>query len=500
VKPRRDDMLRRCSARTVSIFLPVIAVGFAWGCARQGRPTGGPVDRIPPMVVSTWPDTFATVEPTRDPIVITFSERISERPTVGRLDDVVVVSPETGQARVKHTRTGLEISLAGGLRRGLVYRVRVLNTVKDMFNNRMEGPFELVFSTGGAYELNVLAGVVTDRITGEEVDQARVEARQIPESDEEEAAEEAAEEPDVPVYVAKTDTAGIFVLRYIPSGEYELTIYQDNNRNREPDFRELQGTTTAHLGLLPPRKDTIISEVALLQPDTIPARLVRVEAEDSTLIRFTFDDFLPAPATLSPVQITLSREEGESPGIERLLWPHQLDSLRAFEDSVRVADSLAIVADSLRGVADSLQTVVAGLEAVGDTVELPEVRAALEQLQARLEPPEPEEQEEEEAPPPSPPILPEPEFFAFLRAPLVPDQVYQVTVVNVRNINGLTGGGGEGEVTWEPPEPPPVDTAGALPDTTGVPPDTTAVPPDTTRALPGFSRLRPILRPRGRHE
>ena len=166
-------MLRRRLARTVSIFLPVIAVGYAWGCARQGRPTGGPQDRIPPMVVSTWPDTFATVEPTRDPIVITFSERISERPTVGRLDDVVVVSPETGQARVKHTRSGLEISLAGGLRPGLVYRVRVLNTVKDMFNNPMEGPFELVFSTGGAYELNVLAGVVTDRITGEKVDQAR---------------------------------------------------------------------------------------------------------------------------------------------------------------------------------------------------------------------------------------------------------------------------------------------------------------------------------------
>jgi hypothetical protein len=165
-----------------------------------------------------------------------------------------------------------------------------------------------------------------------------------------------------------------------------------------------------------------------------------------------------------------------------------------------VADSLVIVADSLRGVADSLRTVVADLEAAGDTLELPEVRAALERLDARLEPPEQEEAEEEEAPPPPPPILPEPEFFAFLRAPLVPDQVYQVTVANVRNINGLTGGGGEGDVTWEPPERPPADTAGALPDTTGVPPDTTAVPPDTTKAVQGFSRLRPILRPRERHE
>jgi hypothetical protein len=496
-------MLRRSLARAVSIFLPVIAAGYAGACARQGRPTGGPPDRIPPMVVSTWPDTFATVEPTRDPIVITFSERISERPTVGRLDDVVVVSPETGEARVKHTRSGLEISLSGGLRPGLVYRVRVLNTVKDLFNNRMEGPFELVFSTGGAYELNVLAGVVTDRITGEKVDQARVEAREIPESDEEEAGEEA----EVPVYLAKTDTAGIFILRYIPSGEYQMTIYQDNNRNREADFRERQGTATAQVGLTESKQDTVITQVALLQPDTIPARLVRVEAEDSALIRLTFDDFLPAPASLSPIRITLAREEGDSPGIERLLWPHQLDSLRAFEDSVRVADSLAIVADSLRGVADSLQAVVAGLEAVGDTVDLPEVRDALERLQARLEPPEEEEPEEEEAPPPPPPILPEPEFFAFLQGPLVPNQTYQVTVTNVRNINGLMGGGGEGTVLWQPPERPAADTAVAVPDslaarpdTTGVPPDTTRVPPDTTRAPQESSTLSPILPPRRRHE
>jgi hypothetical protein len=489
-------MLRRSLARTVSIFLPVIAVGYAWGCARQGRPTGGPVDRIPPMVVSTWPDTFASIEPTRDPIVITFSERISERPTVGRLDDVVVVSPETGEARVKHTRSGLEISLSGGLRPGLVYRVRVLNTVKDLFNNRMEGPFELVFSTGGTYEQNVLAGVVTDRITGERVDQARVEAREIPESVEEEAAGEL----DIPVYVAKTDTAGIFILRYLPSGQYEMTIYQDNNRNREPDFRERQGTTTAHLGLLAPRRDTILREVSLLQPDTIPARLVRVEAEDSTLIRLTFDDFLPTPASLSPIRITLSREEGDSPGIERLLWPHQLDSLRAYEDSVRVADSLVIVADSLRGVADSLRTVVADLEAAGDTLELPEVQAALERLQARLEPPEREEPEEEEAPPPPPPILPEPEFFAFLRAPLVPNQTYQVTVTNVRNINGLMGGGGEETVLWEPPERPPADTAVAVPDSLSARPDTTSVPPDTTRPLPKSPKPRHILPPHRRHE
>jgi hypothetical protein len=447
------------------------------------------------MVVSTWPDTFETIEPTRDPVLIRFSERISERPTTGRLDDVVVVSPETGAYRVKNTRSGLEISVTGGLRGGLVYRVRVLNTIKDMFNNTMEGPFELVFSTGGEYEQNVLAGVVTDRITGEKVDQARVEAREIPEAPE----EEDAERTDIPVYVARTDTAGIFILRYVPSGQYEVTVYQDNNRNREPDFREAQGTAGAQLGLMAAKQDTVITEVALLQPDTTPARLVRVEAEDSILLRLSFDDFLLTPASLSPVRITLSREEGDSPVVESLLWPHELDSLRAFEDSVRAADSLRLVTDSLQGVADSLQTVLANLQAAGDTLELPEVERALEVLQARLEPPEREEERgEEEAPPIPPPILPEPTIYAFLRTPLAPDQAYQVTVTNVRNINGLTGGGGEASVTWKPPEAPPPDTAAVLPDSLAAPPDTAAVPPDTSRASRGLPA--PRRGPLRRHE
>jgi hypothetical protein len=440
------------------------------------------------MVISTRPDTFQTIEPTRDPVVFTFSERISERPTQGRIGEAVVVSPETGVYEVKHKRSALEVSVVGGWKPGLVYRIRVLNTIKDLFNNTMEGPFELVFSTGGTYEAHVLAGVVTDRITGEKVAGARVEAREAPEGE-----EVGGDGPEVPVYVARTDTAGIFILRYIPSGRYDVSIYLDNNRNREPDYTEAQGTAAAHFGLLPPRPDTIIREVALLRLDTIPAKLARVEAVDSALLELNFDDFLLTGSSLDPVRLTLSRDTGNAPGVERLLWPYELDSLRAFEDSIRVADSLRIVTDSLRGVADSLEVVLATLQAAGDTVELPEVQGALERLEARLAPPPEPELPEEEARAPEP-IRPQPSFFAILREALEPNQPYRVLVENVRNINGLGGGGGEADVTWEPPEPPPGDTAAALPDSLLVPPDTSMVPPDTSRLMrrlpkPGLVRL-----------
>ena len=482
-------MTRRDTRSALALILFLGGGIMAWGCARPGRPPGGPDDRIPPMVTTTWPDTFQVIEATRDPVIITFSERISERPTQGRMEQAVLVSPETGEARVKHNRGGLEISVLGGFQPGLVYRIRVLNTIKDLFNNSMEGPFELVFSTGAEYEAHVLAGVVTDRITGEPVEQARVEARELVVSDTGVVVKE-----DAPVYLGGTDTEGIYLLRYVPTGSYRINIYRDNNRNREPDFSEMKGETGQTLGLLLPKLDTIISDVALLPSDSTVARLIRVEADDSTLLKLSFDDFLLPEERLDLVEVVLTLDRGEEEGlgepgpvVERLLWQRQLDSLLAANDSIRALDSLRMVADSLRGVADSLQTTLASLQAAGDTLEAPGVEGQLTGILARLEPPvEKAVEEVEELPPP--PMLPELVFYALLSSPMESGQLYQLSVARVRNVNRLGGGGGEAGVAWTRPDPPPADSSGvapdsalALPDSLGVVPD--SIPPDTSRAF-----------------
>ncbi len=465
------------------------------------------------MVVSTWPDTFQVVEPTRDPIRVEFSERISERPTQGHLDDAVLISPFTGEHRVKHTRSGLEISLVGGLRPGLVYRVRIGKVMKDMFGNSLEGPFEWVFSTGGEFQKHVLAGIVRDRITGEKVEGARVEARAY-----EVGPQGAQLQKDGPVYVAVTDTAGIFIHRHMPGVAYQLQAYRDNNRNREPDFREPQALSQVEIGLRPGMVDTLITEVAVLQPDTSAAEVIRVEAEDSTLLKVTFDDFLMPQISLEGVLARLALDPGEEgleveempdgPAVAGFLWPAELDSIRAVEDSIRAADSLLVVLDSLRLVADSLEVALAALQAAGDTLEIGGMEGELERIMDRLAPPEEEEEAvpgrperpppggagAEEAPPPFP--LPENHFFVRLAEAMVGNQLYRLTVSGVQNVNGLLEGGGGAGVTWVPPEAPPedpvaADTAGAPADTTGGPADTTAgggisdTLPDTTRVLPG---------------
>jgi len=451
-------------------------------CARPGSPTGGPRDLIPPMIASTWPDTFEVIEATRDPVKISFSERLSERATRGTLNDAVLVSPVTAEHRVKHTRSGLEIEIIGGFQPNLVYRVRILPTVKDLFNNTLEGPFELVFSTGAVFEPNVIAGMVKDRITGGTVEGVRVEAR-----------EEEMEDP--PVYVATTDSAGVFALRYLPSGSYDISLFQDVNRNAEPDFTELQGYAGESLGVQPPLADTIIlREVSLLRPDTTPPRLIRVEAMDSLLVRLAFDDYMDAESPLGQLQLQIAPDEGPGPEIDRLIWQRQVDSLRAVADSVAAEEQRIALVDSLRIVADSLDQILTGMEAAGDTLGADTVGTELERIQGRMAPPEPREEPVPRVAAEPPPILPQQEFFVLLAEPLVPDQLFQLTITGVENINALGGGGGEASFAWEPPEPEPSeepdtatvvpDTAGVPPDTAGVPPDTAGVPPDTGRAAP----------------
>ena len=410
-----------CRRRVPGLLLGALGAWIAVSCARQAPPPGGPPDRLPPLVVGTDPAPLSRVEAGRRGVRFRFSERISERPAQGTLDDAVRISPRTGDLRVEHQRDGLVVNVEGGLRPGLVYRITVLPIIQDLFSNTMSDPFELVFSTGGELHRNVVAGRAMDRITGEPVRSAQAVAVPV---------------DDSLAYVAIADSAGIFALRFLPPAQYRLSVFQDQNRNDEADYGEPQGRRRVAVQAT----DTVVlEEVALLRPDTTPAVLASVDIRDSLSLELTFDDHLDPDIPLEGAEASLSREEGKSPGVIGVF--HR----RAFQDLLEArADSLA--------------------------------------REAGEEPPE--EEEEEESPEEEAPerILPQRTAFVLLASALEPGAVYELRVSNVTNIAG-TGGGG-GTATVEVPEPPPdttvADTA-AVPDTAAAPPDTTLFP-DTVRA------------------
>jgi hypothetical protein len=141
-------------------------------CARAMPPPGGEPDQSPPQVVATTPEQLSVVDPFDGAVVFEFDERLSER----NIEGAVIVSPATGELHVSRNGTELRVSIDGGWRDGVVYRVLLLPGIRDLFNNERRSPVDLVFSTGPAIVNTAFGGLVSDRITGRPEPLAMVEA------------------------------------------------------------------------------------------------------------------------------------------------------------------------------------------------------------------------------------------------------------------------------------------------------------------------------------
>lgn len=461
--------------RALLTLLAVAGVGLIGACARQGAPPGGPQDRRPPVVVATEPDTFTVLtKPFDGPVVFRFDERISERPSTGTLDDAVLVSPLTGNVRVSHGRRSLEVTVGGGFEPGRVYRVTLLPVIKDLFNNTMPDPVDLVFSTGAEIVPSAIAGLAWDRITGRGMDDVVVTATT----------------EDSTVYLARTDTGGIYAFRYLVPGAYRLTAFEDRNRNDEVDPMEPQGVRTDSLS----GPDTLFTDIPVLQPDTTPAHLTSATMLDSVRVVLLFDDYLDPAAASADIEVDISREGRRSERIVRVFdeaeYAVYVEDTRADiarRDSVRAARE-ARVRDTMTVPVAPVRPDTAGVDTTGVAPDSTRGRPTVAARPARPA-----------GPPDLPPVaggaggrpaaggapptgpegetLPGRRLVVQLREPPMADTTYAVTVQGAVNINGLPDGGGEADLVRKTP----ADTAAAH-DSTSVPdtvPAADTVPPDT---------------------
>ena len=417
-------------------------MGLAGACASQEAPTGGLQDLRPPIVVRTEPDTFGALENLGDQVRFHFDERVSERAAGGSLEDAVSVSPNTGDIQVRHGRSSISVEIEGGFQPGLVYRVTLLPVLSDLFGNQLRDPFELVFSTGGEPSPTTLAGEVWDRITGQ--GREGVIVRAVGE--------------DSLVHVARTDADGVFAFRYLPSGTFILTAFEDLDRDRDVGPTEVQGSIEARIEAL----DTLLVDIPVLAPDTTPAIAASAEVLDSVTIFVEFDDFLDPNVSVDQIGLVITQPGGGAPAITRLFHEHEYrdfvdltnDSLARL-DSLEVADQEASGGDTLPS--DSLPQ---------DSLAAASVDTSVPPLATREGPPS-----LPGGPQTSPPgrLLPGRRVVGRLDLPVETGVEYQVTTSFVVNINGIMGGGGDAVFLVE----------SLVSDTVDVEPDSLTIEPDT---------------------
>lgn len=263
-------------------------------CAHVEPPPGGPQDTIPAALLTTRPGPDALVPGWRDPVVLVFDERISER----GIDQAVEVSPRTSPVAVSHAGDELRVRLREGWLPGTIYHVTVLPVLRDLFGNTLEEPIRLVFSTGPEIPDTRAAGVAVDRTTGEPQPDLRVEAIRT---------------ADSLVYATVTDSAGRFEFARVPTGEYLLRAYEDLNRNRALDAFETRDSASVTLEA----GDSARARLSVVLPDSTPPVIASAQV-DGRVLEIGFDDFLDPEQTLSPGQVSVRDPSGLEVAVTRV--------------------------------------------------------------------------------------------------------------------------------------------------------------------------------------
>jgi hypothetical protein len=198
----------------------------ALGCAAQGMPRGGPIDKTPPKLLSVTPDSGSLNVGPRQVVTFRFDEVLNERSRQGGpLEQVVVVSPVEGVVSVDWHRTYITIRARKGWRPNVAYTVTILPGLQDLSSNVVRQPLQTVFSTGSVIPHAEIRGVAFDWVGQRVAAGARIEAM--------------IGDDTVLKYVAATDSTGRFTLVNLPPGALKVRAYVDANSNRVLDPREL---------------------------------------------------------------------------------------------------------------------------------------------------------------------------------------------------------------------------------------------------------------------
>lgn len=386
------------------------------GCASASPPPGGPEDKAPPQLVRVTPDTNA-VNVKERAVTFFFDETINDRGTGAQeLDQFFLVSPSDGAPRIEWHRSRIDVRPRHAFRANTAYTVTLLPGLGDLRSNVMKTGASIVFSTGPTIPPDKITGVAFDWPTERGAPRALIEAMS----------------PDSIVYLAQSDSVGRFAVGPMPPGSYLVRVILDQNGNRALDRNEAFDTVR----VIVPHPAPI--ELLAVQRDTLPARLLTVEATDSVSLKVTFDRLIDPSQPLAAAAFRLVSVDSTVIPITAALTPRQerdvaVAAAQAALDSTRRADSIAgkPIAPVLRPVAPPAATPAA-------TKELP--------------------------PPTSSRPAPSASIALKLGARLAPNAPYRLSVAGIRALSGRTQPSERSFTTPKPPPPKPAaDSARTTP-------------------------------------
>ncbi|ACF14129.1 conserved hypothetical protein [Chloroherpeton thalassium ATCC 35110] len=208
------------------VVLLILALSwFVLSCASQRAPTGGPEDKTPPHVVRTEPDS-AAIRFSGNHLRLYFDKYMSR----STLASALFFSPAITDYEIEWDGyKEVDIILYDTLKDNRTYTVTITNSLQDTRGNKLPKSYTFAFSTGEVVDSGGISGRVFTELS-RPASGALVMAYLLPEP--------ASGIPDtlnpskvVPDYIAQTDAAGDFSLRYLAIGRYRIVAITDKNQN-----------------------------------------------------------------------------------------------------------------------------------------------------------------------------------------------------------------------------------------------------------------------------
>jgi uncharacterized protein (DUF2141 family) len=197
-----------------------------YGCAQQFMPTGGPVDKTPPLLVASDPgEKEVNVQTKR--IRLTFDEYIKEE----KLKEQLIISPSidnTYQSTVRRNEMILEFEKELDSATTFTFNFRA--GITDITEGNPAENVLLTFSTGPFIDSLEIIGKTIDLLSGRVQNDITVGLFLFSDTLNPYARK--------PRYFTKTDSSGNYELANLTPGDYVLYTWQDKNDNLQIDSKD----------------------------------------------------------------------------------------------------------------------------------------------------------------------------------------------------------------------------------------------------------------------
>ena len=210
--------------RNFLVFIVIILlISPLWQCARRGRPTGGPKDSIPPIMITAEPP-FSTVNFKAKKIKIHFDEFIK----LNKVGQQLIVSPPLKYKPIitplGSASKEIDIEILDTLKPKTTYIFNFGTSVRDNNEGNVLYNFKYVFSTGNYIDSLSLKGTMQDALNNEPDKEVAILLYRI-----DTTYNDSIIYKGLPNYIANTLDTVVWNISNIKAGQYLLAAMKQKN-------------------------------------------------------------------------------------------------------------------------------------------------------------------------------------------------------------------------------------------------------------------------------